>query len=80
MLQYLINKLYNLFVYPLNQAGGWGSVNIEADEVSKTLLIETKRYGCSYNTPYTPDSKMRDKYLNFLEARGWKIVWESPDY
>ena len=79
-LEYIISKLYDLFVYPKNQAGGWGSVNIEADEASKTLRITTKKYGCSYNEPYIENFVLRDKYLGFLERKGWKIIWESPDY
>lgn len=48
--------------YPTNQAGGTGyieyNVAFEENEVT-IIIIETKSYGCDYNTPYFSDEKLK---------------------
>jgi len=76
MLVYLLSKLAAMVIYPLNQAGGWGSFEMIADPKTKTLYIDSQEYGCSYNAPYLEGNYQL--YYQFLKSKGWKIIFDSP--
>jgi len=73
MIEYLVSKLYSLFVYPANQAGGIGYVEIDVDKITKVIVIESRAYGCWHNAPYIENHKLGDMYLNVLRSKGWKV-------
>lgn len=73
LIHYIMGRLYDLMVYPENQAGGIGRCSYLVDETNKKFTFITESYGCNYNAPYIPDFKSEDFYLNFLRNKGWNV-------